>query len=42
MAKGWQMAPDDEEQFEDDAAKAADEWEEFRGEDGEPIGVHLS
>jgi hypothetical protein len=39
MAKGWQMASDDEDQCEDDAAKAADEWEEFRGEDGEPIGI---
>lgn len=39
MTKGWQMASDDEDQFEDDAAEAADEWEEFRGEDGAPISI---
>jgi hypothetical protein len=39
MTKGWQMASDDENEFEEDAAEAADEWEEFRGEDGEPIGT---
>ena len=33
------MASDDENEFEDDAAEAADEWEEFRGEDGEPIST---
>jgi hypothetical protein len=39
MTKGWQMASDDEDQFEDDAAEAADEWEEFRGEGGAPISI---
>jgi hypothetical protein len=33
------MASNDENEFEEDAAKAADEWEEFRGEDGQPIGT---
>jgi hypothetical protein len=39
MVKGRQMASDDKDEFKDDTAEAADEWEEFRGEDGEPIGI---
>jgi hypothetical protein len=39
MTKGWQMASNDENEFEQDAAEAADEWEEFRREDGQPIGT---
>ena len=37
--KGAHMAPDEHDDFEDEAAETANEWEEFRGEDGDPIGV---
>jgi hypothetical protein len=38
MVKGRQRAPDPEDEFED-TTEAVDEWQEFRGEDGEPIGT---
>jgi hypothetical protein len=33
------MASDKHDEFGDDSAHVADEWEEFRGEDAEPIGI---
>jgi hypothetical protein len=33
------MASDDETELEDNAADLADEWDEFRWEDGDPIGI---
>jgi hypothetical protein len=33
------MSPNDHDEFDDGAATAPDEWEEFRDSDGEPIGL---
>jgi len=37
--EGRNMSPDHEDEFGDDMAEGFDEWEEFRGDDGEPIGI---
>ncbi len=33
------MASDDDDELADDVTEASDEWDEFRGEDGEPVGI---
>jgi hypothetical protein len=38
-AKGTLMSPHNHDELDDEAAPAPDEWEEFRGEDLEPIGI---